>query len=185
MQKVDIAEAKKALRRQVRALKAEMSDEEKRSASAEVISAFEALPEFAAAGIVLSYASMPDELGTEAFIQRWCQKKRIVLPVVIGNGLELREYDPEHLVAGYKGIMEPDASCAVFKPEDIALAMVPGMAFDSDGHRLGRGGGFYDRLLPALKCNKIGVCFPCQMVEEVPVEDFDSIMDLVIYGSPK
>jgi len=71
--------------------------------------------------------------------------------------------------------MEPTGP--LFAPEhygEIELAIIPGMAFDSAGHRLGRGKGYYDRLLPNLKTAKLtGICFPFQLLEEVPAEAHD------------
>ena len=63
---------------------------------------------------------------------------------------------------------------------DIDLAVIPGMAFDRDGHRLGRGKGFYDKLLPGIKCRKIGLCFSFQLADSVPIEPHDIVMDMVL-----
>lgn len=175
-----IVEEKKALRREVRARKALMSPEEKEAASSAILEALEALPQFVEAGIVLAYSSMPDEVGTEELLRRWGERKAIALPVVVGETLELRRYDGVHLKAGYRGIMEPSEEAELIAPEDVDLAVVPGMAFDAAGRRLGRGGGYYDRLLPLLSCPKVGVCFGCQMVDRVPVEECDFILDAVI-----
>ena len=63
----------------------------------------------------------------------------------------------------------------------IELVVVPGMAFDKQGHRLGRGKGYYDRLLPKLtNAYKLGVCFPYQYIEEVPTDEHDIRMDEVL-----
>jgi 5-formyltetrahydrofolate cyclo-ligase len=74
--------------------------------------------------------------------------------------------------------MEPSQDAPV--AEKIDLVIVPGMAFDSKGNRLGRGGGFYDRLLPTLSCPKVGVCRNHQFVEEVPVQSWDQKVDIVV-----
>ena len=66
--------------------------------------------------------------------------------------------------------------------EQIDIVLVPGMAFDAAGHRLGRGRGYYDRFLIQTACRKIGVCFPFQRVAEVPTDDHDVMMDEVIGG---
>jgi 5-formyltetrahydrofolate cyclo-ligase len=64
--------------------------------------------------------------------------------------------------------------------DEITLALIPGMAFDAEGHRLGRGKGYYDRLLPRLsRAYKMGVCFPFQMVDAVPSEPHDQKVDEV------
>ena len=65
--------------------------------------------------------------------------------------------------------------------DTIDLIIVPALGYDRQGNRIGRGGGYYDRLLPQLKATKIGVCFPFQLVDKVPTEEFDSKVDRVIY----
>ena len=177
---MDIIEEKKALRREIRSRKAQMSGEERKAASAEIFAALEALPAFEVADIVLAYCSMDDEVGTGEFLERWGSRKVIALPVVKGERLELRRYDGVHLKAGFRGILEPSEEAETILPADVDFAVIPGMAFDPDGRRLGRGGGFYDRLLPLLDCPKVGVCFKCQRVERVPVEEFDFIVDSVL-----
>lgn len=177
---MDIIEEKKALRREIRQRKAAMSDEGRQAASASILKVLEALPAFSDAGIVLAYSSLPDEVDTRELLKRWGERKVIVLPVVVGERLELRKYDGVHLKSGYRGIMEPSEDAEAVSPADIELAIVPGMAFDDAGRRLGRGGGYYDRLLPMLGCPKLGVCFRCQRVESVPVEECDIVVDSVL-----
>lgn len=149
--------------------------------SAEILAALEASAAFRAASTLLLYHSLPDEVFTHDFIQRWSQQKQLLLPVVVGDELELRRYtSPADLQIGAFGIEEPTGE--LFTEYDkIDLAVIPGVAFDRNGNRLGRGKGYYDRLLPHLKgCHKIGICFPYQLVEEVPVEPFDIPMDEVL-----
>lgn len=125
---------------------------------------------------------MKDEVQTHSFIEKWSRTKRIVLPVVVGDVLELRLYtDANDLAIGPYGIAEP-----IGEPftdyAAIQLVVVPGVAFDAEGHRLGRGKGYYDKLLPLIAAPKIGICFPFQLIEEVPAEPFDICMDAVITG---
>lgn len=129
------------------------------------------------------YHSLPDEVCTHAFVKHWCQHKRVLLPVVTGDDLELRLYTPgSSLAVGAFGIEEPQGPVFTNYSE-IDLAVVPGVAFDAKGNRLGRGRGYYDRLLPRLvHACKIGICFPFQLVDEVPAEPFDIAMDEVISG---
>lgn len=107
-------------------------------------------------------------------------EKRIVLPVVIGEELELRLYTgPHDLAIGPYGIAEPTGEVFT-RYESIDLAIVPGVAFDASGHRLGRGKGYYDKLLPHITAFKMGICFPFQLVDEVPAEPFDVCMNTII-----
>jgi 5-formyltetrahydrofolate cyclo-ligase len=94
--------------------------------------------------------------------------------------LELRLYSGrDSLRVGAYNILEPVGP--VFSDYDsIDLAVVPGVAFTADGIRLGRGKGYYDRLLPRIKARKIGICFPFQILHSIPAESFDIRMDEVI-----
>lgn len=153
------------------------------SQSAEILAALETHPAFRAANIILLYHSLPDEVDTHDFIRKWStkKKKQILLPVVVGDDLELRVYTgPADLTPGAYGIEEPTG--ALFTDyAAIDFIAVPGVAFDRNGNRLGRGKGYYDRLLPRIpSAYKAGICFPFQLVEEVPAEPFDIRMDEVI-----
>jgi len=139
----------------------------------------ESVSVFDNADTVLLYASIPGEISSWDAIEKWSGFKRIVLPVVVGDCLELREYCRDLLVPGYRGILEPSAESRLVKPSEIGFAVIPGVAFDRFGHRLGRGKGYYDRLLPSLPCVKAGVCYDHQIVDTVPVEAHDISMDMV------
>ena len=149
--------------------------------SAKILAALEAHPAFRAATTVLLYHSLKDEVDTHAFIRKWSNEKRILLPVVVGDELELRLYTgPEDMATGTYGIEEPVGETFT-DYADIDFIAVPGVAFDRKGNRLGRGKGYYDRLLPRIPAAyKAGICFPFQIVEEVPAEAFDICMDIII-----
>ena len=136
---------------------------------------------FLAAKTVLLYHSLSDEVNTHQFIEEWCLKKQLLLPVVVGEELELRLFqNMNELKIGSFGIAEPTGPLFTDYTK-IDFVAVPGMAFDRNGHRLGRGKGYYDRLLPRLtNAYKAGICFPYQVVDEVPVEPTDITMDGII-----
>ena len=129
------------------------------------------------AGTLLLYYPLADEVDVRPLIQEAHRHgKRVLLPVCVGDDLELHLYEGEDsLMPGAFGIMEPQG--ALFAPEDypeIQLALIPGMAFDRVGHRLGRGRGYYDRLLPRLTAARLqGICFPFQLLDEVPADAHD------------
>lgn len=128
---------------------------------------------------------MKDEVHTHAFIEKWSKHKEIVLPVVTGETLELRSYSGVNgLKAGIYNIQEPVGN-PFHDYSVIDLVVVPGVAFDAEGHRLGRGKGYYDRLLPLINAVKIGICFPFQLVDHIPTEAFDIQMDEIITISEK
>lgn len=136
---------------------------------------------FLAAKTVLLYHSLSDEVNSHQFIEEWCLKKQLLLPVVVGEELELRLFqNMNELKIGSFGIAEPTGPLFTDYAK-IDFVAVPGMAFDRNGHRLGRGKGYYDRLLPKLtNAYKAGICFPYQVVDEVPVEPTDITMDGII-----
>lgn len=150
--------------------------------SDEILSRVEKHPVFQKAQTVLLYYSLPDEVHTHDFIQKWYNRKRILLPVVVKDTLELYTYTgPDKMTIGAYGIKEPTEG-KFNNLKDIDLAIIPGVAFDRRGNRLGRGKGYYDRLLPFLVGTyKLGICFPYQLLESVPTEDFDIRMNEVIY----
>ena len=141
-------------------------------------------PRFIAARTVLLYYSLPDEVDTRDFVRYWSQRKHVLLPSVKDGEIELHRYaaDEDRLAGGPFGIQESEGN--VFTDYgSIDLAIIPGVAFDAAGNRLGRGKGFYDRLLTRLKdypIYKIGICFDFQKVDQVPAEAHDIPMDEVL-----
>ena len=173
---------KKELRKQIRAAKKAVPFYEKCSRSIPIMQQVEQLPQFRDAQTILLYWSMEDEVQTHDFVNRWYQQKTLLLPCVDGDDLRLRQYTgPECLKEGEQfGIGEPTG------PEftdlnSVQMIIVPGVAFDRHNNRMGRGRGFYDRLLKSTpNAYKVGVAFNFQMVELVPTEEFDVPMNAVI-----
>lgn len=172
---------KKELRKIIAQNKKCCSKDQLKAWSSSLLSKLEGHPAFIQAKTLLLYYSLPDEVQTHDFIERWKDKKEIVLPVVIGpSELELRRYTGKHdLAKGAFGIEEPIGEAF----EDflkIDLAIIPGVGFDAKGNRLGRGKGYYDRLLPKIQAYKIGICYHFQAVEKIPTDQYDCPMDEVI-----
>lgn len=151
--------------------------------SARIWDSLEKMEQFISSGIVLLYSSMRTEVCTRDFIEKWAASKTIVLPVVVGEELLLRSYDPSKLASGYQGILEPTPDAEEIQPSAVELAIVPGVAFDRLGNRLGHGKGFYDRLLPRMGCPKIGVAYDGQMYDCLETDEWDQKMDFVITPS--
>ena len=131
---------------------------------------------------ILAFWSLADEPSTHQFCNEWSSIKKIYLPVIQGDSLIVKQFTNESELEADKrlGIPEPQKGHEI-SPETIDLILVPGMAFDLNGNRLGRGKGFYDRFLPNTKAHKIGICFKFQIVERVPTEEFDVKMDEVFF----
>ena len=134
---------------------------------------------------IMAYYSLPDEVCTHQLIDELvAEGKTVLLPRVLDEEtMELRRYTGRHdLREGAFHIMEPvGALFTDFSSIDVAL--IPGVAFDDRGHRLGRGRGYYDRFLSSLRTvptELIGLCFDFQKVKEVPVDEFDTPVDEVI-----
>ena len=107
-------------------------------------------------------------------------QKTILLPVVKGDELELRIYaGRQNLKNGEAYHIEEPTGEAFTAYEKIDLAIIPGVSFDAQGNRLGRGKGYYDKLLPLLHSYNIGICYNFQVSEKLPVEPFDRRMDEV------
>ncbi|MBP5211139.1 MAG: 5-formyltetrahydrofolate cyclo-ligase [Bacteroidales bacterium] len=178
-----MSEEKKQIRKRMRELQEQfLSDPVRvREETGRIWSALENKAAFKNAGAVLLYMSIPGEVETADFIDKWHLKKRIVIPLVSGESLILKEYSPAHLKEGYKGILEPTDEAVTVPAEELDLAIVPGVAFTAKGERLGRGGGFYDRLIPQLRCPVIGVCYPFRIVDGLPTEPWDALLTGVIF----
>ncbi|MCQ2148222.1 MAG: 5-formyltetrahydrofolate cyclo-ligase, partial [Bacteroidales bacterium] len=160
-----------------------ISEETRALLSGEVALSVLASDEWIHAKTVLLFNSLPDEIDMSYLFDKAVESsKKVVLPGVKGDELELYYYDPSRITTGSFGILEPTADSDPARPCDIDLAIIPGRAFTATGKRMGRGKGYYDRLLPSLSCPKIGVCYPCQIVEDLPVEKWDIPMDKVIFG---
>ena len=173
---------KSEIRKLIKQRKNNLSDEARRLAAKRVFDYVESTDVFANAEHVLVYHSLPDELSTLGFIDEWHSRKRLYLPRVNGDDLEILPYDAELLNKGAFNIAEPQGGNVV----DVAkmdLIIVPGVAFDSKGNRIGRGKGFYDRLLSRADAMTIGVCYQCQIYDEMTTDSFDIPLDYVISES--
>jgi 5-formyltetrahydrofolate cyclo-ligase len=175
---------KATLRRLIRMRKHRLTQSERAKQSQAIMRLLEDHPVFQKARVILLYASLPDEVQTLSFIQRWSAEKQILLPVVVGDTLELYPYtDQAHLKQSDYGIFEPLSTSIYTEYAAIDLAIIPGIAFTSEGCRLGRGKGYYDRLLshPSFQnVHKMGICFPFQLLSELPTVPHDMRMDEVL-----
>lgn len=173
---------KQEIRKKIKALKSMLLETEKIESANSVFRILEQSAAFVLANRVLMYHSLPDELSTKEFLRKWGRRKQFFLPRVNGVNLEILPYDESRLELGAFHIEEPTGN-NLANPEDIELIIVPAVAYDKKGNRLGRGKGFYDRLLKSTKATTIGVAYEFQIVEEIPVEHHDIPMDMIISPS--
>lgn len=171
---------KNSLRAQVRTATRSLTLAERERQSMEVFSRLEESAAFRGARTVALFWSLPDEIPSHDFVRRWALQKRIVLPVVQGDEMDFRLLDPDvPMRTGAYGISEPAAE-GVVPREEIDLIVVPGVAFDRQGYRCGRGKGYYDRYLAGAVLHKTGVCFAHQLYNSIPAQAWDVAMDEVI-----
>lgn len=177
-----LKEKKRDLRKKIRLLKNSVAEQERYALSSIVQQKVLQLEEISNAGTILLYHALPDEVDTSILLHslsnRLSGSKRVLLPVVDGENLVLKEFVPNLMQDGYMNILEPEGDSV--SPGEVDLAIIPGVAFDPRCNRMGRGKGFYDRLLPNMTCKKIGIGFHFQIIDEIPCEPFDSPLDMVI-----
>lgn len=133
---------------------------------------------FRSAKTVLLFHSLSDEVATHDFLREVMETKRVFLPVVSGEDMFMAEYEVDTpLKRRSLGVEEPQAPLYF---GDVDVAVVPGVAFSAEGHRLGRGRGYYDRFLSQHACYRIGLCFSFQCLATIPHEEHDVMMHDVI-----
>ena len=185
----------------MRRLLRDRPDEASECAGAEIAHRLEGTAAWARASTVALYASLPGEVATDALISSaWRGGKRVLLPRVVGEGqLAFAEHPPAaSLVAGAFGVLEPPPTEPSVDLVEADLVLVPGLAFDRHGGRLGRGRGYYDRALATLGRSgvrevaterdpavprAIGVAFDLQLVETVPMDVRDVRLEAVVTPS--
>ena len=178
---------KKELRKGIRRRKRAFSAEALREMSLFVCERLLSEDRLKDANTIMMYYPLGDEVDISPLIEKMANEgKRVLLPQVTGDtSMVLRHYTGKgDLTEGAFGIMEPCGELFTdYRAIDIAI--IPGMAFDKNGNRLGRGKGYYDRFLPHLSPDIyiIGVCFPFQLLDEIPTEEHDKKVNIVIPNS--
>ena len=140
-----------------------------------------ARPEFLSAGTISVYLPLRGEAPTERIITAArAAGKRLVLPRVAGDGLRLGGWAAGVLpIRGGCGVLEADGAWPEVAPGEVDLWLVPGVAFDRAGGRLGHGKGHYDRILAGTR-GRVGLCWEMQIVEAVPMEPHDQPMQALV-----
>jgi 5-formyltetrahydrofolate cyclo-ligase len=183
-----ILEAKRKLRQEMGSLRDSVPAEARREKSRRIFSSLQSLPVYRRAGLILFYFSFGSEVETrEMILKSQTLGKRIALPKVMedsGNlvAFEVSDLDQD-LGLGYRGILEPRKERGrQIREDDLGLILVPGLAFDRRGYRLGYGKGYYDRFLSGLSRGipSIGLAFDFQVIEALPVSSEDFSLDLII-----
>jgi 5-formyltetrahydrofolate cyclo-ligase len=184
----EIREAKQELRAKIEKMINALSKEEHRTKINEIETRLFDFANFLEARIVLLYVSDKNEVDTENILkQTHAYGKIIVLPIFNaekGSVRLLKVDDPgRDLVAGPRGIFEPNPQrCREVPMECIDIAIIPGVAVDEKGGRLGAGDGTYDRLIPQLPITtrKVSLALEDQVVPQIPTESHDKHVDIII-----
>jgi 5-formyltetrahydrofolate cyclo-ligase len=142
---------------------------------------------FARSPEIVAYSALVGEVDLGSiFDAAHLAGKRLLLPRIVGEELEFAQVDEdEELIRGRHGVLEPDVRRVALEVDPLAIVLVPGVAFDRRGGRLGRGAGYYDRALSDIRRTSvsttfIGVGFPRQIVDEVPMTSQDVRMDGIL-----
>ncbi len=186
-QVMELQELKKSIREQAHANR--KAQENKEPLSQAICDQFAALPSFAKAKTVMAYIDVRTEVRTRQFLpQLLASGKRIVVPYCVDGELELFLLENmDELAIGMYKILEPkeDLRALPEKRVDVAeldLIMVPGVAFDRRGARMGHGFGYYDKLLEHARPDTplVALAFECQLFPEIPTQEHDIFMDQII-----
>lgn len=183
-----MTESKKQLRQHIRRSIGQLSPEDIHLQSQAIWGLLEQEQAFLWATNIGLYWSMDSEVSTHSFIDKWSKDKNIYLPVIQGNNITFTPYyGKENMSQNQYGILEPSLNNQPSSTLDLII--VPAMGYDASGHRLGHGGGYYDRYFSlrqqtsSLPKNILGVCFSCQLLEQVPSEEFDFDVETIITPS--
>lgn len=177
---------KESLRREFLERRQGVSAQARRAASAKISSSLISLAEFEQSAGIAAFWPLAEEVDVRLIVDAARTiEKRVYLPRVNKNRgcLEFSIFagDPAELAPGPFGILQPTTPGAPL--EEIDLVIVPALAYDLRGHRLGYGAGYYDRFLKTVKCASIGVTFDAQTIDILPTKDHDVAVDLVVTES--
>jgi len=178
---------KSELRSQIRATLAAMDPADRQAASARACTRLIGIEAFKHGSVVMLYMPIPTEADTTLIAIRCFQRgKTVCVPKVDWrrrdmNVVEASSFDDRSMEVDEHGIRTPRGGRLVV-PSSIDLVVVPGLAFDTQGNRLGRGGGFYDRFLPRLRraATTVSLAFDDQVVENVPANELDAKIDVLV-----
>ncbi len=180
---------KKVLRRKALSCRRSLSKEKIEKKSEKIKERLFNLSVFKQAKVVLFYLSLPEEVQTYSMIKAAFRiNKRVALPVVKNVNrreiipFEIKNPEPELILGPFKIPQPKPSECYPLSLEEIDLVVVPGVAFDERGNRLGFGAGFYDRFLKKLthQTKFVGLAFECQLTDKIPSEKHDISMDYVV-----
>ena len=160
-----------------------LSQEQKQAMDRVLTERFLKHPFYQEAKTIATYLSFPHEFQTQELIEQALKDgKKVLIPKTYPKGrMEFVVYHPQQLVKTSFGLLEPQGDLEVVEPSQIDLIHVPGLAFTTEGYRIGYGGGYYDRYLEHFVGQNLSTIYPCQ-VQEFNLEDHDiPVQEVLIY----
>lgn len=156
-----------------------LSQEQKQAMDRVLTEGFLQHPFYQEAKTIATYLSFPHEFQTQELIERALKDgKKVLIPKTYPKGrMEFVVYHPQQLVKTSFGLLEPQGDLEVVEPSQIDLIHVPGLAFTTEGYRIGYGGGYYDRYLEHFAGQSLSTIYPCQVQEfnsenhDIPVQE--------------
>ena len=173
------AELRKKILQEMKAL----SQEQKQVMDRVLTERFLKHPFYQEAKTIATYLSFPHEFQTQELIKRMLKDgKKVLIPKTYPKGrMDFVVYHPQQLVKTSFGLLEPQGDLEVVEPSQIDLIHVPGLAFTTEGYRIGYGGGYYDRYLEHFAGHTMSTIYPCQ-VQEFNLENHDiPVQEVLIY----
>jgi len=160
-----------------------LSQEQKQAMDRDLTERFLQHPFYQEAKVIATYLSFPHEFQTQELIEQALKDdKKVLIPKTYPKGrMDFVVYDPQQLVKTSFGLLEPQGDLEVVEPSQIDLIHVPGLAFTTEGYRIGYGGGYYDRYLEHFAGHTMSTIYPCQ-VQEFNFENHDiPVQEVLIY----
>lgn len=178
-----ISETKRNLRTEVRAVERQLSPDERAQSDKEIISNVLNLPEYQNARCVFCFVGTTREVDTTAILlNAFSQRKILCVPLCTGEGvMELHQISAlNQLHRGTYGILEPDPDTPCVDLSSVELSIIPCVSCDYKGHRLGQGGGYYDRFFSGGTERTVMLCRECLIRERIPCETHDLVFPAVV-----
>ena len=173
---------KSELRKQVLQEMKALSQEQKQAIDQALTERLLQHPFYQEAKIIATYLSFPHEFHTQELIEQALKDgKKVLIPKTYPKGrMEFVVYNPQQLVKTFFGLLEPQGDLEVVDASQIDLIHVPGLAFTTEGYRIGYGGGYYDRYLEQFAGHTLSTIYPCQIQDFIPENHDIPIQEVLI-----
>ena len=175
--------SKSEIRKEIGEKRAALNIQWVENASAKIVQQFQSLDVFQSSETVAVYKAIGGEVNLEPMFEIcWALNKRTVIPVfnITDRVYEMAEISSATaFVTGNYGIQEP-VNPKILDIRAIDLIAVPGVGFDRSGNRLGRGGGYYDRMLEPFSGSAVGICFDFQVLDKIPIDIHDRPVSFIV-----